>query len=243
MSYPDPLARMLREGAAPHELVLAGKLIDVNLADGHPDPLLDHCDAAFGQPDPAANLHSPRLRWIHLSTAGYERYDLPDCRSALARRGIAMTTSSGVYDEPCAQHLLAMMLSQARQLPQALDNQRPTPGSGSPASCALAPICSAASASSSSASAPSCAGLVELLTPFKMTLAAVRRTIRGDEPIPTFTEEHIDRLLAEADPRGECPPRRPGHATVPVRRTAGLPEALGPSSTTSDAATRSTRKR
>ena len=54
----------------------------------------------------------------------YTRYDRDDLRSALRSRGVALTTSSHVYDEPCAQHLLTMMMSLARQLPYAQDDQR-----------------------------------------------------------------------------------------------------------------------
>ncbi len=45
------------------------------------------------------------------------------CAQALKKRGAILTNSSSVYDEPCAQHALAMMLAFARQLPQ-IQNER-----------------------------------------------------------------------------------------------------------------------
>ncbi|HUB26558.1 MAG TPA: NAD(P)-dependent oxidoreductase, partial [Tepidisphaeraceae bacterium] len=41
--------------------------------------------------------------------------------------------------------------------------------------------------------------LSEMLRPFRVKLLAVRRTVRGDEPVPTFPMTEMDRLLAEAN--------------------------------------------
>src|SRR5256885_2279716 len=105
---PEAAAALLREEVVPHTL-------------GVP---LEEADVSFGQPDVATVIASPRLRWVQLSSAGYTSYDRDDVRVALTRRGAALTKSSAVYDEPCAEQLLAFMLGQARQLPPALANQR-----------------------------------------------------------------------------------------------------------------------
>jgi len=84
---------------------------------------LAEADIAFGQPDPEILMSSSRLQWAHITSAGYTRYDRDDLRDALRARGAILTNSSSVYDEPCAQHAVAMMLAFARQLPQALDHQ------------------------------------------------------------------------------------------------------------------------
>ena len=78
----------------------------------------------------ARRLAARRVKWVHLTSAGYDRYDRPDLRAAFKSRRAALTTSSGVYEEPCAEHVFAMMLSLARQLPQCQDTQRQatTPG-------------------------------------------------------------------------------------------------------------------
>src|SRR5690349_8362966 len=79
---------------------------------------------AFGSPSPQDVLESKALRWIQLNSAGYTSYDHEEVRDRLVSSGIALTNSSAVYDEPCAQHLLAMITGVARQLPAALDSQR-----------------------------------------------------------------------------------------------------------------------
>lgn len=84
---------------------------------------LRKAEIAFGQPDPAALQTAANLRWIHLSSAGHSKFDGDDTQSLLKERGIIMTNSSKVYAEPCAEHLLAMILSIARRLPQAVENQ------------------------------------------------------------------------------------------------------------------------
>ena len=53
--------------AAAHDLLLAG-LAPHTLTDSLAD-----ADIAFGQPDAVSAMHNPRLRWIHVSSAGYTR--------------------------------------------------------------------------------------------------------------------------------------------------------------------------
>src|SRR4051812_38351010 len=98
--------KMLEEGTAGHRLVFEG------------DSELREADIAFGQPDPAILMDSATLRWAHIISAGYTRYDRDDVRAALRSRGAMLTNSSSVYAEPCAQHAAAMILALARQLPQ-----------------------------------------------------------------------------------------------------------------------------
>ena len=44
-------------------------------------PLPADADIAFGQPDPVEVMGSERLRWVHLNSAGYTRYDRDDLRA------------------------------------------------------------------------------------------------------------------------------------------------------------------
>src|SRR5277367_2306663 len=78
------------------------------------DDLPHEAEIAFGQPEPRRIIESAKLRWVQLNTAGYTRYDNDEVKSALKARGAILTNSSGVFDEPCAEHALAMMLSLAR---------------------------------------------------------------------------------------------------------------------------------
>ena len=117
MNYPAAATELLKKGVTPHQLIFARSLQASNLDAGAADPQLADADVAFGQPNPDALLNLPKLKWVHLTSAGYERYDRADLRSALSSRGTILTNSSSVYDEPCAEHAFAMMLALARRLP------------------------------------------------------------------------------------------------------------------------------
>jgi phosphoglycerate dehydrogenase-like enzyme len=108
-----------------HRLVIGGKAEHV-LDPGIEDNRLLEADIAFGQPDPATVVRSKKLRWIHLSSAGYAPFDSPEFRNALKAHSTMLTNSSGVFDEPCAQHLMAWLLADARLLYPSYDNQKGT---------------------------------------------------------------------------------------------------------------------
>src|SRR5512133_3592128 len=95
--FPDHVLHEFRAGLGKHDLVLSSDLQKSNLVSGRPDPLLHDADIAFGQPDPAQVVSLPRLRWVHLTSAGYSRYDREGIRAALAARKGALTNSSAVY--------------------------------------------------------------------------------------------------------------------------------------------------
>ena len=92
------------------------------------DPRVLHAEIAFGQPDLGAIIQSEKLHWLHLSSAGYARYDTEEIQSALVKRHAIMTKSSHVTVEPCAQHLIAWMLADARQLYLSYENERGSHG-------------------------------------------------------------------------------------------------------------------
>src|ERR1700730_6640901 len=108
-----------------HRLVIGGKAEHV-LDPGIEDNRLLEADIAFGQPDPATVVRSKKLRWIHLSSAGYAPFDSPEFRNALKAHSTMLTNSSGLFDEPCAQHLMAWLLADARLLYPSYDNQKGT---------------------------------------------------------------------------------------------------------------------
>jgi phosphoglycerate dehydrogenase-like enzyme len=114
---------LLIRSTAAHKLILAQKAEHV-LDVGTGDPRLLQAEIVFGQPDPRAIIESEKLRWLQLSSAGYARYGNQEIRSALKKRAATMTNSSSVYDEPCAEHLMAWLLADARQLYPSYDNQR-----------------------------------------------------------------------------------------------------------------------
>jgi phosphoglycerate dehydrogenase-like enzyme len=116
---------LLVRSTSSHKLIIAQKpehVLDV----GTMDPRLLQAEIVFGQPDPGAIFQSEKLLWVQLSSAGYARYDSAEIRSAIKKRAALMTNCSSVFDEPCAEHLMAWLLADARQLYPAYDNQRGT---------------------------------------------------------------------------------------------------------------------
>jgi phosphoglycerate dehydrogenase-like enzyme len=199
---------LLESGTRGHELIVATNAKGSNLDLPDHDPLVRECDVAFGQPDPGDIIASLRLKLIHLSSAGYTRYDRQDVRAAIRDRGAALTTSSSVYGDPCAQHVLAMMLEVVRRLPQSLgaqwhrdwryDKLRPEVRVLSGQSVLIVGLGSIG------------LRLVQLLRPFDMQIMGIRRRVRGDEPVPTATIDRIEQFLPEADHVVDLLPSGPG---------------------------------
>jgi phosphoglycerate dehydrogenase-like enzyme len=199
-SLPEGARALLASATEEHRLVIPAAGLVAAGGSGRPDHALAEADVAFGQPDPAQLLATPRLRWVHLSSAGYTPYDRPDVRAALAAQGARLSKSSLVYDEACAQHALAFMLAEARRLPEALANAR---GSRAWPQHALR-----ARSRRLGGQAVVLVGfgsiarrLVEMLAPLRMTVMGVRRRVKGDEPVPTFAwgSPDAERALGEAD--------------------------------------------
>src|SRR3954469_5670980 len=94
MNYPPAATELLKKEVLPHELIFARSLQASNLDAGAPDPQLAEADVAFGQPHPEALLDLPKLKGVHLTSAGYERYDRADLRQAFKSRGTVLTNSS-----------------------------------------------------------------------------------------------------------------------------------------------------
>ena len=86
--FPPAAERMFLDGVSAHRLMQSGNMSASNLVAGAADPAMAEADVAFGQPDPAALLACPRLKWVHLTSAGYDRYDRarPPRRHEITRR-------------------------------------------------------------------------------------------------------------------------------------------------------------
>lgn len=187
---------LLEQGVAPHELVRADRMPSSVLAAS--GGALDGIDVAFGQPDAERVLASDTVRWVQVTSAGYTRYDTPEFRAAAAARGLVVSNSSGVYGEPCAQHVLAFMLAQTRQLPRSL---RSAVANGSPEWHRLRADSRLLREETVVLLGYGAIArrLAELLAPFRMRIAALRRHPRGDEPVPIVTRGGLPAALAEAD--------------------------------------------
>jgi phosphoglycerate dehydrogenase-like enzyme len=82
---------------------------------------LRQCEVAFTWILSAAELATAaRLKWVHSSAVAVETMALPD----LFARGIVVSNSRSVQSVPIAEHVLAVVLALAKQLPFVLDGQR-----------------------------------------------------------------------------------------------------------------------
>jgi phosphoglycerate dehydrogenase-like enzyme len=187
---------LLIAGAGTHRLLMFPPEQDGR--EGESQAALQSADIAFGSPDARVVAGSEQMRWVQVNTAGYTPFDFSDIKHALTTRGITLTNSSDVYDEPCAQHLLAMITSLARGLPQALDTQRTDKSWPMSATRPTLRLLNQQTVLILGFGAIA-RRLTEMLRPLQMNLIAVRREIRGDEPIPVMKVADVDQLLPTAD--------------------------------------------
>lgn len=174
---------LLDEIGKGHDLVVAPAM-----------PTLDGTDVVVGQPDPILLLGAESVRWAHLTSAGYTPYDRDDLRQRFHDRGAVLTNSSGVYSEPCAEHALMFMLARARAFAPALLNQwgaREWPqGSIRAKSCLLENETVVIVGFGAIGQR-----LAALLLPLTSKIVAVRRRVRGDEPIETRPIADLAEIL------------------------------------------------
>jgi phosphoglycerate dehydrogenase-like enzyme len=187
----------LRHGLSGHRLIIASTQTG-NLASSGPDADLERADVALGQPDPAQVMTLPRLRWVHLTSAGYTRYDRNDLRAAMRARGAALTNSSAVYAEPCAEHAFAMMMSLARRLPQCAVDQQTTRAWHAADHRIRSRVLVGQTAVVVGYGAIG-RRLVELLAPLRMNVVCVRRKAIGGENVRVVPQERLDEVLPHAD--------------------------------------------
>ncbi|HEX3694500.1 MAG TPA: D-2-hydroxyacid dehydrogenase [Polyangia bacterium] len=161
---------------------------------------LAEADVALGQPNVDGVIASARLRWVQLTSAGYTNYDRDDVRAALKARDAALTKSSLVFDEPCAEHLLAFFYAQARQLPQALEEQRGARGWPQKTVRSRSRLLRGQSALIAGLGSIA-RRLIELIAPLGMELTVMRRQVVGDEPVRAVAWDSAEavRALGDAD--------------------------------------------
>ena len=199
--FPDETANAaLVEGvkSAGHRLVYSKAITTSNLSAAAGDPAIPEADVAFGQPDPQALIAAPRLKWVHLTSAGWDRYDREDLRAALGARGGMLSNSSWVYEEPCAEHVFGMMLAQARRLDWSLGNQNGEKAWPAAAIRKESRLIQGQSVMILSFGTIA-RRLVQMLAPFGIDIVAVRRQPAGDEPVKTVSESQVDSWLGHVD--------------------------------------------
>lgn len=198
VSYPPAVMDRLRAGIGDHTILLAGRQEYSNLAKPADDPNLPAADIAFGQPAPEQLLTSPKVKWVQITSAGYTNYDRDDLKIAFRQRGAIFSNSSSVYAEPCAQHLLSMMLSQARKLPVAMANQL---GAHTWLYREIREQSVLLNGQNVLLVGFGAIGrrIAELLKPLDMRITAVRRNPVGDEAVVCRPIEELPGLLPSAD--------------------------------------------
>lgn len=192
VKYPETVLKMLVDGAADHQLIRPSGNPAEDAAS------LSGADIAYGQPDPQVIRESANLKWVHLDSAGYEKYDTAEMRTALHARGGTLTNSSSVYNEPCAQHLLAMMMSLARRLPQSVAVQNGDRSWPMMELRADAYLLNGQTALLLGFGAIA-RRLTELLAPFQMKMIGVRRQKTSDGKAQMITEPELNQYLPLAD--------------------------------------------
>ena len=188
---------LLIRSTSSHTLVLAESSENV-LDVGKLDERLLQAEVVFGQPDPGAIIQSEKLRWLHISSAGYTRYDTPEIRATLKKRSAVMTNSSSVYDAPCAEHIMAFILADARQLYPSYANQRETsewPQNALRQNTRLLANQRVLIAGYGSIGRR----LSELLAPYSVTVIGFRRTPRPNSKVREIGPGELEASLHEAD--------------------------------------------
>src|SRR5205823_3240848 len=129
--------------------------------------------------------------WAHISSAGYTAYDRAEVWEGLKKRGVAFTNSSSVFDEACAEHVLAMMLGLNRQLPACVERQRAARAWPPPAEKGMHGAMRLLRGQSAIMFGYGAIGkcLARMLSPFEMKIVGVRRNAQRS-PRQTQTDTY-----------------------------------------------------
>ncbi|NBQ58276.1 MAG: D-2-hydroxyacid dehydrogenase [Opitutaceae bacterium] len=217
----DPaVTQLLHDGTRAHRLVTSAAASTSVLVAGQTDPALASADIAFGQPDPVDCLRYPNIKWVEVSTAGYTRYDTPEFLETFRTRGSAFTNASAVFADPCAQHVLAMMLSLGRQLLPSHRDQLTDQSWHYEERRYHSRLLTGQSVLMLGYGAIG-RRLTELLAPFGMTLYALRRQTRSETGVRIVPETELTRVLPLVDHIVNILPANPATAGyVNARRLA-----------------------
>lgn len=205
----EGVAKLLRDGIAPHQLLLPAAPAATVLAQSAPDPAIWDADICFGQPDAKAIIAAPNVRWLQVTSAGYTRYDTPEFRGAAADRKMVFTNSSSVYGLPCAEHVLAFMMAQARQLPVGL---RTRCSSDAPEWARLRAKSVLLRGQKVLILGYGAIGalLLPMMRALQMEVVAFRRAPTGKEGVLTVSQNQLENYLPWADHVVNVLPENPG---------------------------------
>jgi phosphoglycerate dehydrogenase-like enzyme len=196
--FSEEATRMLEEGTRAHRLLTSAVATASVLVAGEPDPALLEADIAFGQPAPEDCLRNTRLKWVEVTSAGYTRYDTDLFLNTFRARSSAFTNACGVFADPCAQHLLAMLLAFGRQLLPSYRDQLTDQSWHYTERRYDSRLLTGQTVVLLGYGAIG-RRLAELLAPFRMTVYALRRTARPETAVKIISEADLPAVLSEAD--------------------------------------------
>ncbi len=189
----------LRAATSSHELFLADKQAANAWEEGEVSEELLQADVAFGQPSREACERSSTLRWLAINSAGFTKYDAPAFREGLREQGTVFTNMSAVFADPCAQHILGMMLALNRRLLDSwTDQQHPVPRWTYTERRRQSRLLNGQTVLILSYGAIA-RRLVELLQPFGMKIFALRRRAYSEAGVHVIAEERLSAVLPEVD--------------------------------------------
>ncbi|HEU5080797.1 MAG TPA: D-2-hydroxyacid dehydrogenase [Opitutaceae bacterium] len=191
-------SQRLVEGTRQHRLIWSEQASGDVLKTGARDAELEKADVAFGQPDAEQVMQARKLRWTAVTSAGYTRYDTPEFREALQARGAIFTNSSSVFADPCAQHVLAMMLAFGRQLLPSHRDQLTDHSWHYDERRYHSRLLTGETVLMLGFGAIG-RRLAELLAPFRMKIFAVRRRAYSEAGIHVIAEDKLSSAISTAD--------------------------------------------
>lgn len=205
----EPAIERLREATSHHELIVDQKLAANAWEESAPSDDLLRAEVAFGQPNCATCQRSTSLRWLATNSGGYTTYDIPELRERLRERGAVFTSASSVFADPCAQHILGMMLALNRKLPDSwADQQQASPPWAYNARRMQSRLLTGQTVLILSFGTIA-RRLVELLQPFGMKIYALRRRAYSESGVHVIAEERLSAVLPEVDHLVNILPQNP----------------------------------
>ena len=190
---------LLEAATAGHRLIVAEKSAANTWDQGPDDPALESADIAFGQPNRDTCHQSTKLRWLAINSGGYTTYDQPAFREDLRDRSTVFTNMSSIFADPCAQHLLGMMLAFNRRLVESwADQQKPSPSWAYNERRLRSLLLNGQTVLILSYGAIA-RRLVELLQPFGMKIYALRRRAYSEAGVHVIAEERLSAVLPQVE--------------------------------------------
>lgn len=196
--FSDPARSLLIEQTREHRLIWASSRSANVLQAAERDVQIAEADILFGQPALEDCFAYNNVQWIEVTTSGYTRYDTPEFKETFRARGGVFTCAAEVFADPCAQHVLAMMLALGRSLLPSHEAQL-TERAWAYEKRRYDSVLLTGQTVLMLGYGAIGRRLTELLAPFGMKLIAVRRQTRSERGVKIISEENLSSALGEAD--------------------------------------------